>query len=644
MCGIAGAIGLIDPRIQEAVRAMSAAQVHRGPDDSGFYVSNGQPGVCFGFRRLAILDLSTEGHQPMVDPERGHAIVFNGEIYNYVELRRELEARGRTFRSTSDTEVLLAAYGEWGEGVLAKLRGMFAFAIHDPAQGTVLIARDRLGIKPLYYAEVTRPEGALVLFASELRALLASGLVRRDLEPRGLASYLWNGFVVGPTTLVRKVSLLGPGQALLLRPGEPVPAPRRYWVLDAEAAPKPVEESVAALEATLLEATRQHLASDVPLGVFLSGGIDSSAVAALATRANTREIATFHVGFEESAFDESEYARSVARALGTRHIELRLTQERFRDGLEAALASLDQPTFDAINTYFVSRLVREAGFTVALAGTGGDELFGGYRSFRDLSRARLPLTLARLAPRGFRSALARRLVERLHGPSDVPPQTRWGKLSDLLDTAGELPDMYQVAYGLFTREFLAELGGAPGLFELAPSGLPPARRDELREAVRGLPLLSAVSLLELGLFIGERLLRDTGAASMAVSLEVRVPLLDHRVVEAAFAVPDAARFHPLGKKALLRRLALPDLDPTPFERPKAGFVLPIEVWARDRLASEIERVFEDRSHVKSVGLNAQALARLWEGFRAGAKGLYWSRIWAPFVLLDWCRRHGVALN
>nr|PZN20829.1 MAG: hypothetical protein DIU78_18570 [Pseudomonadota bacterium] len=207
-----------------------------------------------------------------------------------------------------------------------------------------------------------------------------------------------------------------------------------------------------------------------------------------------------------------------------------------------------------------------------------------------------------------------------------------------------MPDVDQVATGLFAREFHAGLGGAPGLFELAPSGLPPARRDELREAVRGLPLLSAVSLLELGLFIGERLLRDTDAASMAVSLEVRVPLLDHRVVEAAFAVPDAARFHPLGKKALLRRLALPDLDPTPFERPKAGFVLPIEVWARDRLASEIERVFEDRSHVKSVGLNAQALARLWEGFRAGAKGLYWSRIWAPFVLLDWCRRHGVALN
>jgi asparagine synthase (glutamine-hydrolysing) len=643
MCGIAGAVGAIDPGVEAAVRAMSDAEAHRGPDDSGFFRSEGTPGVALGFRRLAIIDLSADGHQPMVDQRERNAVVFNGEIYNYAELRRELSADGADFRSKGDTEVLLKAYGRWGMGALGRLRGMFAFAIYDPRRREVLLARDRLGIKPLYYASIQRPGGPVLLFASELRALLATGLLPRQLDPRGLATYMWNGFVVGPATAVRGVSLLAPGAALRLALDAPVARPEKYWSL-APRAPLPRPEALALMQEALGTAARQHLISDVPLGVFLSGGVDSSAVTALAVRAGGQRIKTFHVGFAEAGFDESAYARRVADALGTEHMELQLTQERFQRDLGAALTSLDQPTFDAINTYFVSRLVREAGFTVALAGTGGDELFGGYSSFRDLPRGRRAGRAARFLPQAALAALAR-LVRRWKtgAAGEVPPQTRWGKLADLFATRGGEVGLYQVSYGLYTQEFLAELSD-DATSALAPRGLSPERAEELAAMIRGATPLSAVGLLELSLFIGERLLRDTDAASMASSLEVRVPLLDHEVVEAAQAVPDEARFSPLGRKQLLKDLAMPDLDQTIFDRPKAGFVLPIELWAKDRLAGEIDALFADRALVESVGLRAPALGRLWRAFRAGAPGIYWSRIWAPFVLLHWCRQHRMGLS
>ncbi len=646
MCGIAGAVGAIDPGIEQAVRAMSDAESHRGPDDSGVFQSGGTPGAVLGFRRLAIIDLSTDGHQPMIDSRQGNAVVFNGEIYNYAELRRELAAEGVEFRSKGDTEVLLKGYARWGAGVLGRLRGMFGFALYDPGRREVLLARDRMGIKPLYTASIQRPGGRVLLFASELRALLATGLLPRQLDPQGLATYMWNGFMVGPATAIRGVSLLPPGASLrvsLDSAHSSEARPEKYWSLPTRAL-KSEEEAIAGLKEALDSASRQHLVSDVPLGVFLSGGVDSSAVTALAVRAGGQRVKTFHIGFAEAGFDESAYARRVAGALGTEHLELQLTQDRFRGDLGAALDSLDQPTFDAINTYFVSRLVREAGFTVALAGTGGDELFGGYSSFVDLPRGRRVGRAAGLLP-GSILARAADLVRRWNrgDPDGVPRQTRWGKLADVLATGGDELGLYQVSYGLYTQEFLAELAGSPTL-AMAPSGLPPERAAELADLIREATPLAAVGLLELSLFIGERLLRDTDGASMANSLEVRVPLLDHEVVEAALAVPDRPRFAPLGKKQLLKALAMPELDQTIFDRPKAGFVLPIEVWAKDQLAGEIDSLFADRALVESVGLRSEALARLWRAFRAGAPGIYWSRIWAPFVLLHWCRQHRIGLS
>lgn len=643
MCGIAGAVGAIDEGLERGVRLMMDAQTHRGPDDEGLFRTQETPGVVFGFRRLAILDLSPDGHQPMVDDARRNVVIFNGEIYNYAELRGDLAAEGERFRSTGDTEVLLHACGRWGDSALTRLRGMYAFAFYDRARRSVLLARDRLGIKPLYYARVKRPSGNAVLFASELRALLATGLFERHLDPLGVASYLWNGFVVGPGTAARGVFLLPPGSSLWLDLDAPDLTPRRYWSL-AGRTTVAEDEAVDTLGSELLTATRQHLVSDVPLGVFLSGGVDSSAVTALAVRAGTGRIKTFHIGFEEAAFDESSYARKVASALGTEHQEFTLTQERFGADLDGALASLDQPTFDGINTYFVSRVVREAGFTVALAGTGGDELFGGYRSFRDLPSSRSIGRALRMVPAGLLGSVAR-LVTRLKNgrPGEVPPQTRWGKLGDLLATRGDMLALYQVAYGLYTRDFIDQLGRTTPALD-AVSGLPKPRFEELAQVVASAAPLDAVSRIELALFIGERLLRDTDVASMAPSLEVRVPLLDHRVVEAAQAVPEAARFRPLGKKRLLKELAMPGLDPAIFDRPKAGFVLPIEVWAKDRLAGQIQATFADRALARDVGLDPDALGRLWRAFRDSAPGLYWSRIWAPFVLLDWCRRHKMALG
>jgi asparagine synthase (glutamine-hydrolysing) len=578
----------------------------------------------------------------MVDQERRNAIVFNGEIYNYVQIRQQLSAEGIACRSTGDTEVLLKAYARWGTSTVSRLRGMFAFAIFDPVRRQVLLARDRLGIKPLYYATVARPGGSVLLFASELRALLATELLPRRLDPAALATFMWNGFVVGPQTMARGVSLLGPGELMAVPLEAPVARPEKYWSLGASA-PLPRAEAVERLEQALLTAAQQHLASDVPLGVFLSGGVDSSAVTALAVKAGSQRVKTFHVGFAEPGFDESGYARQVADALGTEHMELRLTQDRFRSELTAALDHLEQPTFDGINTYFVSRLVREAGFTVALAGTGGDELFGGYRSFVDQPRGRWLARAVRPIPRVALNGLARAVRSwKMGSDGEVPPQTRWGKLSDLFSTGGEATATYQVSYGLYTQQFLSEL--ADGIGANAPHGLPPSRVSELQALTRGATPLAAVGLLELALFVGERLLRDTDGFSMANSLEVRVPLLDHEVVEAVHAVPDAARFPPLGRKKLLKTLAMRDLDPAIFDRPKAGFVLPIELWARDQLRGKIDALFADRDTVESVGLRPEALGRLWRAFGAGSPGLYWSRIWAPFVLLHWCRNHRMTLS
>ncbi len=398
MCGIAGAVSKISIRANNArcddaaavgwVQRMTDAQRHRGPDGSGLWQSpDGE--VIFGHRRLAIIDLSEGGAQPMIDPESGLAITFNGELYNFAEIRRELEALGDNFRSNSDTEVILKAYRRWGLPAVERFRGIFAMGLWDPRSRSVHLVRDPMGIKPLYWTKVQSGTAETLLFASEVRALLASGSVTRRLDPAGAASYLWHGFVVGPGTMIDGVNLLPAGSILSVevdsasrtRNGYRM---QRYWQVPSE---KNRSATVDELRNELLNTMRMQLVSDVPLGVFLSGGIDSSAVAALASEAAPGAVHTFTVGFDVAAYDERRYAEQVASAIGSRHSSVVLSEEMFLEQLPDAFTAIDQPTFDGINTYFVSRAARHAGMTVALAGTGGDELFGGYPSFAEIPRA-----------------------------------------------------------------------------------------------------------------------------------------------------------------------------------------------------------------------------------------------------------------
>ncbi len=592
----------------------------------------------------------------MVHP-RGHVLSYNGEIYGFAELRRTLEREGVVFRSTSDTEVVLEAYARWGEGMLERLRGMFAIALWDAERRQLLLARDRLGIKPLYHSTLERPGGTTLVFASEVRALLAGGLVERRICPVGLQTFLWNGAVQGPRTIVRGVRLLAEGTRVWIDRDGTTHGERRYWTLPGarpvragrasqapgEAVATDDPEGVREAGRVLAESVAQHVVSDVPLGVFLSGGIDSSAIAALASRACTTPLRTFSVGFDEAPFDESPHARAVARALGTDHTDVRLTPTGFRDGLDDALDALDQPTFDGINTWFVSRAVRREGITVALAGTGGDELFGGYRSFVDIVRARRALEVAGKAPKAARDLLASAIGQVQAGAGgELRPQARWGKLDDLLASGGGLLEVYQTHYALFTRAFLSELSRVVPE-EGTDWGLPSERAASLRHLVAEEPELHGVSMLELGGFLGNRLLRDTDVASMAVSLEVRVPLLDHVFVESLAKVPIERRFLPVQRKQLLRDLALDGLPRTLFDRPKRGFELPLARWIRDGLQPRLERTLTNVVLAHRIGLDGEAVTRVWRAHRDGAPGIPWTRVWALFVLMHWSETHGLTL-
>ncbi|HXA93184.1 MAG TPA: asparagine synthase (glutamine-hydrolyzing) [Steroidobacteraceae bacterium] len=647
MCGIAGLVGQLSGPNRDALRRMHAAMLHRGPDAEGFWESPGDSegrGVLLAHRRLSILDLSPAGAQPMLDPRSGNVIVFNGEIYNYRQLRDELHPAGESLHSTGDTAVILRMLSERGAAAIPRFRGMFALAFWDASRRELLLARDPLGIKPLYVARNPDPDaGWSLMFASELRALLASGLLRdRKLDPRAAASMIWNGFVVGPGTAVRGVESVWPGQHQLCDARGGVARSEFYWrVPDPPAKPDVHEPELAD---ALGESVRLHLVSDVPVAVFLSAGIDSSTVANLAQRASESPVHTFTLAFEEEELNEGRVARRIAAAIGTTHREVMLSEGHFVDRLDAALESLDQPTFDGINSYYMSQAVRDAGFKVALVGTGGDELFGGYKSFADLPALRRWIGRTRWIPRGVASELASLALGLKRRPDGgVGPQTRWAKLPVMIESGGDLLRLYQLAYALFLPEFQRELLAA-GVDPLQ-DGITPAMRArldmELHPQQRG--DLAAIGVLEQRLFLGERLLRDSDAASMASSVELRLPLVDHSLLETVGRMDEHERFHPIGRKQPLRRLGLQGLDPALFERPKTGFVLPFDRWIRARLGQVMDATMNDATAVRSAGLDPAAVGRLWRAFLGRSRGFYWSRVWAVYVLIRWCSRHRVTI-
>ena len=644
MCGIAGIIGRLDESNRAALRRMNDAMIHRGPDAGGTWASTPDArgwGALLAHRRLAILDLSPAGVQPMTDPVTGHVVTFNGEIYNFADLRRRLVAEGQAFNSTGDTAVMLRALGLHGPDAVKWLRGMFAFACWDPKQRRLLLARDPLGIKPLYMARASDPgAGWSVAFASELRALLASGLLGTPrLDPHAVASGVWNGFVVGPGTAVRGVEQLPPGRLMEFDGGGKEIRDEDFWSIpDRAPDPSMDEEQLAAV---LEEGLRLHLASDVPLAVFLSGGVDSSVMANLAQRTAQTPIHTFTLAFEEQELNEGPIAKRIAAAIGTQHHEVVLTEQHFVENLEAALDSLDQPTFDGLNSYYMSHAIRDAGFTVALSGTGGDELFGGYASYRDLPVLQRWSRRSAWVPCNLKVAAAQ-LASRLLSPSGktVPSQTRWAKLPEMVRRGDDLLALYQLAYALFLPGFQRELL-APDFADALADGLPPAMRRRITAESRTRTPLSAISVMEQRLFLGERLLRDNDVASMAASLEQRVPLVDQVLFESVDRLPDRARYQPLGRKAMLRRIGLRGLDPALFERPKSGFVLPLDRWIRRGLQDAMDRTLRDPQAVAPAGLDPVAVERLWRAFLEGAPGMYWSRVWSVYVFIRWCHRNRV---
>jgi len=643
MCGITGAIGYIDPSIQDAVKRTNKAMSHRGPDGDGYWSnvapeSTSNTGVVLAHRRLAIIDLTEAGYQPMVDSESGSVITYNGEFYNHQEIRTKLESDKITCTSDSDTEVLLKALVHHGMDALSTVNGMFAFAFWNPNTDCLEIARDRMGIKPLYYTTIKHTSGKVTtLFSSELTALLNSNLIPRQTDTTALDTYLWNGYVSGQQSLIKGVFLLDAGHRLHIDKHGHIKSSTNYWKLPEHSETTNLDELNSAFKASV----KRRLISDVPLGVFLSGGIDSSAVAVAAQEVSTSAIHTFNIGFPESEFDESPYALQVAEKLETNHTSINLTEDEFKSNLANAMKSIDQPTFDAINTYFVSKSVKDAGITVALSGAGGDELFGGYSSFTDVPKVLKANKILGHLPKSIISVTANSISRIKYGKTGrIKPQVRWGKIQDSVSAKNDLVKAFQVSYSLFTKDTLALLRSD---YNDSFYGLTSSNYNSYTEMIQTEPTLPAISKLELSTFISQRLLRDTDSASMAVSLEARVPFLDHEYIECALSLDEQSRFYPLGKKNAIRKSALASLPEEFFDRPKSGFVLPIGNWIKNTLSDQINEVFNDTDHIKNCGLNPKVINDLWLTYQSNSPGVYWSRIWALYVYLDWCQRHKVTL-
>jgi asparagine synthase (glutamine-hydrolysing) len=625
---------------------MLHALLHRGPDDEGLFVA---PSAALGMRRLSIIDLPG-GHQPVFNEAGDVAVVFNGEIYNFRKLRGALKGRGHKFRTHSDTEVIVHAYEEWGEECLRELRGMFAFAIWDArasgssgdaARGArIFLARDRMGIKPLYYSYAN---GAL-LFASEVRALVASGCIAPRVQADSLEAYLLFGSVAEPNTIVEGVFSLPPGHFVSFRADAPPPVlqPKQYWnfsdeALDTSGArPRNFSDAAKQLRPLLEETVQDHLISDVPLGVFLSSGLDSTALVALASRAQT-ELHTFTVVFPEQRFSEGKIARQTAERFKTRHQEVLLTPDQLVAEVDNAVNALDQPSMDGLNTYFVSWAAHKAGLKVALSGLGGDEIFGGYSTFYSTPRAEFAARVGQFVPGPLRRLTATLAIGMSDGDAVRKAAAAWR-------SPGDFPHAYYFTRLLFTPSRVSRLI-APYFESIENSGnvkqpLWRKRMEETARQARHLDSFNSVSYLELQSYMVNTLLRDTDSVSMANSLEVRVPLIDHRLVEFMARLPKSAKFIPGASKALLVE-ALSDLLPDEVVgQAKRTFTLPWEIWLRGPLGVNVSQTLSNLTPELQPYMNPRAVRGAWQNFIVGQTN--WSRPWSLYVLNEWVKRHVTA--
>lgn len=622
MCGIAGIFYPATPKPVDPARvtAMTDVQAHRGPDGSGVWTA---PGVGLGHRRLSIIDVSGSP-QPMSTTDGALTVVYNGEIYNYLELRTELASLGARFVTAGDTEVLLHAWAAWGPAMLDKLNGMFAFALHDSRRQSLFLARDRMGTKPIHYVELS--DGGIA-FSSELKGLLAHPLLRRDPDIRAVEDYLAYGYVPDDACLIAGVKKLPAGHSLLLARGKPLPAPSRWWDIDfsrrATGSAKALEEQLLAL---LRDAVTSRMVSDVPLGAFLSGGVDSSTVVALMAEASKRAVKTCTIGFDEAGHDERAYANAVAARFATEHRERVVAADDF--GLiDTLVAAFDEPFADAsaLATYRVSELARE-NVTVALSGDGADEAFAGYRRYKfqaaeERVRGLLP---AHMRGRVFGT------LGRWYPKADWAPRPLRAKTT-LLALAEDGAEAYARSVGVTTPALRARLFSAA-----AKQALQGHRaEDRYVRSMRDAPARDALDRAQYADFqhwLPGDILTKSDRTSMAVSLEAREPLLDYKLVEFAATLPDDVRLRRGQGKWLMKKAMERYLPRDILYRPKMGFVTPVSTWFRGALAEEAAALSTSRTLRETGWFDPSAIATLAADHRAG-RAEHGRTLW-QLVMLD----------
>lgn len=591
MCGIAGILSsnLEQNNLEILIDRMQTAIQHRGPDDRGIYISSDKK-VAIAHTRLAILDLSPSGHQPMSVADERYWITFNGEIYNFRELRSQLEAQGESFHSQTDTEVILKLYQKVGSDCVKYLRGMFAFAIWDNLEKTCFLARDPLGIKPLYYWQ----SGSTLVFASELRAILASNLPSVNLSIEGLYGYLVSGSVPEPHTLIAGIHCLEAGHLLHWKSGSL--AQSQYWQINFASENFSGAEATEKVRLALIDSIKNHFTSDVPVGVFLSGGIDSTAVVALARQTQSGLLRTYSITFEEPNWNEGEIAKKVANTFETNHTEYQVTASLGKELFAKFLTAIDQPSIDGFNTFCVSHITREDSTKVALSGLGGDELFGGYSSFEKVPKM----------VHWGKQLKCTGVISKTLGMS----LERWGKsiqlrrLGDFLQQPANSTNAYRSFRGIFSHREACAIAAS----YLPSVALP--NRNQLSSLPNFPSIEDEVSFLELSQYMRNQLLRDSDVMSMSSGLEMRVPLVDRVVVEAIASISSKIRLAP-GKQLLVQ--AVPELPTWVVNRPKQGFSFPFEQW----LSNEWSDLFNQTELNEKIPLQS------------------WYRSWSLMILQHW---------
>lgn len=567
MCGIAGIINKTETRydLEVLIQRMQNSLQHRGPDDQGIYISPNQK-MAFTHTRLAILDLSHAGHQPMSTSDGRYWITFNGEIYNFRQLRSDLEAKGEQFHSHTDTEVILRLYQHQGAACLNQLRGMFAFAIWDNQEETCFIARDHLGIKPLYYWQ----SNSFLVFASEIRAVLASQLPSICLSPEGLYGYLITGTVPEPYTLVAGINCLPAGHYIHWRAGQTTQ--QQYWQINFLPEKISVQEAIFKVRNALVDSIEHHLISDVPVGIFLSGGIDSTSVLALARQIQKGKLNTYSIAFAENEWDEGKFAQKVAAEFETNHTEYQVTSALGRELLPQFLARIDQPSIDGFNTFCVSQIAHQDRMKVVLSGLGGDEIFGGYKTFQEIPK------MVRWGQK----------LQKIPGVSTNVGKglTTWGKspkikrLGDFLQQKPTAKAAYQSFRGIFSHREAQKiiqfyLKDSPSKNLNFYSSWNQSYFPKMSLPINLPSLEDEVSLLEMSCYLRNQLLRDSDVMSMAWGLELRVPLVDQVLLETISSIPSKIRLS-VNKQLLIQ--AIPELPTWVVNRPKRGFFFPFQQW------------------------------------------------------------------